>query len=294
MANVVVKKPVKALSSTPIEPSTTSNMDEWQIIQCKYLEDIPGAGVSTETLPQNMRLVILHGKDLFWATAPSCALQDWRIIWPAIRLDCRPLPVENIWPSPARCGTLAPNPIPSFVIVQWPKLLDFKDGYQSQRDQNSPRLMLDREFHMAEDSRRAPHPNVVAYHGCIKHGNLVTGLCYTRCDQSLEDRLASYHERPFDIEKCLDGISRGISHVHAMGYAHNLLIEGNIKMDSDDTPVIANFEGCAMEGERMFKYPVRSQRGESFNTCTSSRVNDFSCLSRIRESMAKISGESRK
>lgn len=248
--------------------------------------------MSTETPSQYMRLVILHGKDLFWATAPSRALKGSRIIWPAIRLDYRPLPVENIWPSPERRGTRAPNPIPSFVIVQWPKLLDFKGGYQSQRDQNSPRLMLDREFHMAEDSRRAPHPNVVTYHGCIKHGNLVTGLCYTRYYQSLEDRLASYHERPFDIEKCLDGISRGISHIHAMGYAHNLLIEGNIKMDSDDTPVISNFEGCAMEGERMFKYPFKSQQGESFNTCTSSRMNDFSCLSRIKESMTKISGES--
>lgn len=294
MATSTARRSIELSPSTSTESLEILNTEEWQVVECKATEDVPRPpghrpspyGPSSK----DYRLVLLHGMDAFFATAPFRAIrEDGEINWPAIRLDNRAIPVENLWPRPVRSGTLAPNPIPSYITVKRPKLLDYENGYQPQRDEDVPRRELEREFHVAEDIGKNPHPNVVAYHGCIKHGDRLTGLCYTRYDQTLSARIQNYSQKPFDIEKCLDGILHGISHLHAVGYLHNILHATNIMMDSDDTPVIVNFEACSKEGQELdIRYCPRWLQGRRYNRFKASKSNDYSCLSKLREDMTRF------
>lgn len=233
--------------------------------------------------------MLLHGRDMFFAKAPQCAFKDGEIMWPAIRLDNRAIPFENLWPQPARRGFLAPNPIPDWTEIKWPRLLDFENGYQLDRDTDVPRKQLQREFHVSEDVRKDPHPNLMAYHGCIMHGDMVTGLCYTMYEESLADRMLRYHDEPLDVEKCLEGILRGMCHLHGIGYLHNSLHPHHIMMEPDDTPVIVNFAACTKEGQDLdIRICPRLLQGRGYRIYRATKANDFGNLTKIREWMMEF------
>jgi serine/threonine protein kinase len=58
---------------------------------------------------------------------------------------------------------------------------------------------------------------------------------------TLADRVKD-HDRPLDADKCWNGIKDGVEHLHSLGIIHNDLNPRNVMLDSEDTPVIIDFD----------------------------------------------------
>ena len=85
-------------------------------------------------------------------------------------------------------------------------------------------LMM-QEALICEQLQRNPHKNIARYWGCIVANGRVTGLCFSRYQETLFDRLDPYLDpadrRPVDRERCLVQIRSGLAHLHMLHLAHN-------------------------------------------------------------------------
>jgi len=104
------------------------------------------------------------------------------------------------------------------------------------------------EAHICELLAKKPHTNILTYHGCEIRGNYIRHLCFEVLDQSLEDRLLD-KSRPFDIEKCIQGIEAGVNHMHSLGLIHLDIAPRNVIVREDDTSVIIDFDLTLRDGE---------------------------------------------
>lgn len=81
------------------------------------------------------------------------------------------------------------------------------------------------EARVLERLKTAPHPSIVSYYGCVLKGKRITHLCLQRCYCNLVEY---YHiGLPSEERKrLLQEIREGVSHLHALGLAHNDLNPG--------------------------------------------------------------------
>ena len=104
------------------------------------------------------------------------------------------------------------------------------------------------------------HPNLATYHGCaIKYG-LITGICYSLYDETLQERLNPSRrskldfqyrdaERPLASRKdVIEGVGRGLRFLHAQRLVHNDIKPDNIMLGLDEMPVIIDFDACVPYG----------------------------------------------
>ena len=66
-----------------------------------------------------------------------------------------------------------------------------------------------------------------------------------------------YSPEKLNKKTCLEGIRRGIEHMHAHGYAHNDISPYNIMFDDKSNPIIIDFDTCR---------PVGNKKGHKFGT----------------------------
>lgn len=166
----------------------------------------------------------------------------------AEQLDCPliPIPKEDIWPPFTDDLTLAPRPLPKDTFVKKPSLV----GYCSEAG-HKPREMLAHEAQMCEILRRHPHRNIASYLSCICDEGLVTGLCFVRYNETLLSRLRDSN-RPLNLRSCLKSVENGLDHLHNLGLNHNDINPANIMLDSEDVPIIIDFDSCQREGGLSF------------------------------------------
>lgn len=75
-----------------------------------------------------------------------------------------------------------------------------------------------------------------------KYSKTLTHLIWTNAD--------------IDVDACLDGIKKGIDHLHSLGFIHGDLTTSNVIFcEGDDraqSPVIIDFDACRIkEGEKL-------------------------------------------
>ena len=146
----------------------------------------------------------------------------------------------------------APKNIPERGFVKYPRLTLSADN---------PKTRFLREVLVCETMVELPHPNVARYHGLIIKNDLVRGICYERYSATLNEKV-----NPYDLPKAefrysskyplkdkvafLAGIRAGVAHLHALDLIHNDLKPSNImlKDNEDETPVIVDFDSCALVG----------------------------------------------
>ena len=185
------------------------------------------------------------------------------------------IPAESVWPPMDPRFTRTPDPLPPNTYLKQPSLLDYGDTCASLE----PSCQILTEVEACEILRRHPHPNIAQYLGCVsKHGR-IKGLCFVKYPMTLSKRLKD--PKPFDKALCLQGIERGIGHMHGLGLIHNDLNPSNIMMDGDN-PVIIDFDSCKREGAKL------GLKAGTFGWAIDGadyarRENDIYGLSKIRE-----------
>jgi serine/threonine protein kinase len=116
------------------------------------------------------------------------------------------------------------------------------------------------EVQVCEILKLQPHPNIAEYMGCKAQDGRISGICLKQYVQSLRQRLNPGHlnKRAFARSVCLDarwcsgiieGIRKGLEHLHALGFVHNDLTPSNVMLDERDTAIIIDFGSCRRIGE---------------------------------------------
>ncbi|KAG5996556.1 hypothetical protein E4U52_006368 [Claviceps spartinae] len=143
----------------------------------------------------------------------------------------------------------APTPVAQDSYIKVPNLINIEENL------TEPSI-----------SKLHPHPNIVEYRGCVVTDGRVSGLFGT----------------PFDKDIFLDGIERGIRHLHSLDIVHNDINPSNIMLDELDRPVIIDFDGWQKNGQKLgTKKGTPGWRIEGAKYVRFE--NDFYGLSKIRE-----------
>jgi serine/threonine protein kinase len=102
-----------------------------------------------------------------------------------------------------------------------------------------------------------PHKNIARYLGCVVKAGRITGLCFEKYAETLDDRLQD--GRFVDTDSYLRHIKAGIDHLHTLDIVHNDIHLDNVMFaDTDgDVPVIIDFDSCAIRG-----LPLPPKRGQ--------------------------------
>ena len=176
-----------------------------------------------------------------------------------LELDLVPIPTLQIWPLFPRQFTQAPELLPQDCYIKRPSLLYYSDTKASTELSS---LLLN-EAEVCEILRAFPHPNIAWYLGCIVENNRITGLCFVKYGMNLSERVTK-DSCPFDIDLCLQGIRKGIQHLHSLDLIHCNLNPTNILIDRD-TLVIGDFDSCQRKGEKLgFKAGTRGWTSQDF------------------------------
>ena len=118
-----------------------------------------------------------------------------------------------------------------------------------------------REVQVYESLSRKPHPNIAEYLGCIIKDGLIRGICLTRYEETLGQRVNpsglkkrrfQYGEQRLRSRRNLArDIASDLKHLHSLGFVHNDLKPSNIMIKGGETPVIIDFDSCVLEGQSL-------------------------------------------
>ncbi|PGH02260.1 hypothetical protein AJ80_08885 [Polytolypa hystricis UAMH7299] len=158
--------------------------------------------------------------------------------------DTIPIPPKDYCPIFQSNFTRAPDSLLANSYIKRPRLSNYRSRYPTEISEQ-----VRREVEVCELLRSKPHPNLAQYHGCEVRDGLITGLCFTKYNRTLLERVNpkffGKHSPPSnglvsseDLRPWLDGVEHGIQHLHKLGLIHNDLNPSNIMFDSDDHPVI--------------------------------------------------------
>jgi len=203
------------------------------------------------------------------------------------------IPPESYCPPvPEEC-TISPEPLTQDYYMKRIDLMQYGGGL------DLARLVL-REMKACEALRLRPHPNVAAYHGCQIQDNGVTGLCFLRYPETLMKKMNPKHlnkqnflsepieERKAAASRYLPGITEGLHHIHSLGLAHNDINPSNIMIDSQDRPVIIDFDSCLPFGENMDQVK-RTPGWYNEEVTVSVAKNDLDALTEIANWLTSVS-----
>ncbi|KAG6122372.1 hypothetical protein E4U13_002530 [Claviceps humidiphila] len=170
----------------------------------------------------------------------------------------------------------APTPVAQDSYIKVPNLINIEENLT---EPSISKLVL-HEIEALELLRKHPHPNIVEYRGCVVTDGRVSGLCLAKYKETLEERMKV--GTPFDKDIFLDGIERGIRHLHSLDIVHNDINPSNIMLDELDRPVIIDFDGWQKNGQKLgTKKGTPGWRIEGAKYVRFE--NDFYGLSKIRE-----------
>ncbi|CCE30696.1 uncharacterized protein CPUR_04545 [Claviceps purpurea 20.1] len=191
-------------------------------------------------------------------------------------LDKTSINTDGCWPLYSPRFLQAPSTIPPDSYVKGPAL-----SLCENHPKDTP--VSDLVLHKVEAYellRRHPHPNIVKYRGCVVSDGRITGICLAKYTMTLYERMAA--STPFDKDLFLDGIERGVRHLHSLGIVHNDISPNNIMLDELDRPVIIDFDAWQNNGEEL-----GITKGTSGWMIEGSEYalfeNDFFALSKIQE-----------
>ncbi|KAG6072451.1 hypothetical protein E4U15_006948 [Claviceps sp. LM218 group G6] len=170
----------------------------------------------------------------------------------------------------------APTPVPLDSYIKEPSLLDYDRRPNAEPLSN---LVL-HEIEAYELLRKNPHPNIVDYRGCVVIDGRIKGICLAKYKMTLRERIDESTD--FDKDHCLEGIERGVRHLHSLGIVHNDINPRNIMFDELDRPIIIDFDSWQREGQK-FYYKAGTPDWCIEETEYARVENDFYGLSKLRE-----------
>ncbi|KAG6201917.1 hypothetical protein E4U35_005562 [Claviceps purpurea] len=221
-------------------------------------------------------VLVIRGKEneFFWATTQLRSNKLSTI--DLEKLDKIPIKLDLVRPLYLDRMLRAPTPIPQDSYAKETTLL----FYDEDPTREPLRELVLREVEAYELLRTHPHPNIVEYRGCIVVDGRISGICLAKYKETLDERMEA--GTPFDKDRCLEGIERGIRHLHSLNIVHNDISPYNIMLDETDHPVIIDFDSWRQNGQELGR--KKGSRGWSIEEEEYARFeNDFYSLSKIRE-----------
>ncbi|KAG6055616.1 hypothetical protein E4U17_002846 [Claviceps sp. LM77 group G4] len=192
------------------------------------------------------------------------------------KLDKFAVDNDTVWPPYSARLLRAPTPVPQDSYIKEPSLLDYDRTPNAEPLSN---LVL-HEIEAYELLREHPHPNIVDYRGCVVMDGRIKGLCLAKYKMTLRNRMDE--STALDKDLCIEGIERGVRHLHSLGIVHNDINPTNIMLDELDNPIIIDFDSWQREGQKLgFKggsldWSIEGTEYARFE-------NDFYGLSKLRE-----------
>jgi serine/threonine protein kinase len=197
-----------------------------------------------------MTLFLIIRKSFFaekWTTNTSMTeLQSVSLLHPPSTLIIKlvEIPTDDLWPIFDPKFTRASQSPPADIYIKRPSILMYGDIPASGKLTHQ----VLNEVEVCETLRKNPHPNIAQYLVCTVEDNRITGLCLVRYDITLSDKLKL--GASIDVNRCLQGIRRGVEHLHGLGLVHTDLNPTNIMMDGDE-PIIIDFDSCRRQGQEL-------------------------------------------
>jgi serine/threonine protein kinase len=184
--------------------------------------------------------------------------------------------------------TRAPDPLPPNCYVKRPHLLSYDPIYDTPNASRISERVL-KEAEVCETLKLNPHPNIAKYHGCQVRNGRITGICFTKYSETLMHRVNPKNrgKRAFTFDSRslkkpnLQGVEKGVQHLHSLGLTHNDLNPSNI-MYGEDTLVIIDFDSCRPVGSSL-KGVGRTYEWYDESVQYSLPSNDLDALDEIRE-----------
>ncbi|KAG5967439.1 hypothetical protein E4U56_000849 [Claviceps arundinis] len=220
--------------------------------------------------------IIIRGNDdqFFLATTELDRIAAFTI--DLEKLDKFAVDNSTVWPPYSARLLRAPTPVPKDSYIKEPNLLDYDRTPNAEPLSN---LVL-HEIEAYELLRKHPHPNIVDYRGCVVIDGRIRGLCLAKYKMTLRERMDESTD--FDKDLVVDGIERGIRHLHSLGIVHNDINPRNVMFDELDRPIIIDFDSWQREGQKLgYKAGTLDWRIEG--TEYARFENDFYGLSKLRE-----------
>lgn len=154
---------------------------------------------------------------------------------------------EKTFPKFDPClSALAPDSLPLNCYRKRPSLVDYnEDG-----DNRCVGKLLLHEARVCEVLKNSPHANVCKYYGCIVQEGRIVGLCFEKLDETLYEKLRRKNQN-LNVAQCLEGIQKGLEHIHSLGFCHNDVNPANIMFRRDGSPVITDFDSCEPIGAKL-------------------------------------------
>ena len=239
------------------------------------LEVVELSGISICSVYDHTKVILRQGKQYFSAMVDDPHFSFQATDLNIASLDITPIPSEHFCPKIKHNITEVLNVLPNTYIKR-PRLTQW--GLHGTNLTWHAEIVL-QEAEVCEVLKRNPHPNIAQYYGCLVEAERIVGLCFVKYTSTLYERLigSSLAER----EAYMEGIERGVFHLHQLGLIHNDLNPANIMMDGD-VPVIIDFDSCRRKGERLgFKKGTTNWdlSGAKF----AGQENDFYSLAMIRQ-----------
>ncbi|KAG6297780.1 hypothetical protein E4U45_005396 [Claviceps purpurea] len=199
------------------------------------------------------------------------------------KLNKIPIDTDTIWPRYSARFLRAPSPVPQDSYVKETNLCSYVECPEGMEEKPLSDLVL-HEIEAYELLRRHPHPNIVQYRGCVVSDSRITGICLAKYIMTLDERMED--GTPFDKDLFLEGIERGIRHLHSLGIVHNDINPTNIMLDELNCPVIIDFDSWGRKGQKL-EYGMKKGTLEwSINGLPYDYAlfeNDVFALSKLRE-----------
>lgn len=148
------------------------------------------------------------------------------------------IPTAHISPSLPRQITLCLQPEDPSIYIKKPRLTAY-DGTSSLAD------LLILEVRICELFRQHPHPHIVEYLGCSVKNNLITGICFRRYAETLQER----RDRGgiINAQQTLDQVEAAIQHLNSKELKHNDIKPANIMFRTldDHHAVLVDFDSSS-------------------------------------------------
>ena len=151
-----------------------------------------------------------------------------------------------------------------------------------------------REVNICETLKLKPHPNVATYQGCILKYGLITGICYSLYDETLQQRLNPSSKSKLDFQyreaerplrsrkRVLEGVKQGLLFLHSQHLVHNDIKPDNLMLNFDESPVIIDFDICIPYGKSL-KSVGRPIGWHDSKNCYSLYSNDLDALCEVEK-----------
>ncbi|KAF7867311.1 hypothetical protein EAF04_005394 [Stromatinia cepivora] len=170
------------------------------------------------------------------------------------------IPREIYCPICSPHFTQAPASPSATFYVKRPSLLSYRYLHLNGNPAKISERVLE-EVKVGEILRLNPHPNIAKYLGCLVHEGRIIGTCWTKYHNSLMDivnpghhmkRHVIYNDHLLkDRDAWLNGIEKGIRHLHSLGLVHNDINPANIMLDDTGTSIIIDYDSCKSIGQNL-------------------------------------------